>query len=124
MIWISSRQKKLIKYALLLWLLNTTVTVLCAKGESQGTWEPVSVFKIQWILNAGLPEGKLCLSRFKFPSYYLNDGNVIFGRKEIATDSFYVIDVEQDLAEEIPSKESVLVLKRYVRESKYIRKEK
>jgi hypothetical protein len=43
---------------------------------------------------------------------------VIVGRKEIETDSFYVIEVEQDLADEIPGKERVLVFKRDVRDSK------
>jgi hypothetical protein len=116
--WISSRKTRLIKYGLFFWVLNTAVTGFCAKGDSQGVWDPVSVFKIQWILNAGLPEGKLCLSRSEFQSFYLTDGNVIVGRKEVEADSFYVIDVEKDLAEEIPSKESVLVFKRDVRDSK------
>lgn len=118
MIWISSRKSRLIKCVLFLWVLNTEVTGFCAKRDSQGAWDPVSVFKIQWILNAGLPEGKLCLSRSEFQSFYLTDGNVIVGRKEIETDSFYVIEVEQDLADKIPGKESVLVFKRDVRDSK------
>jgi len=86
--------------------------------EEKLAWDPVSVFKIQWILNAGLPEGKLCLSRSEFQSFYLTDGNVIVGRKEKETNSFYVIEVELDLAEQIPSEERVLVFKRDVRHSK------
>jgi len=116
--WISSRRTRLIKYVLFFWVLNTTVPGFCTKGDLQGTWDPVSVFKIQWILNAGLPEGKLCLSRSEFQSFYLTDGNVIVGRKEKETDSFYVIEVKLDLAEQISSEECVLVFKRDVRDSK------
>lgn len=114
MIWISSRKTRLIKYGLFFWVLNTAVTGFCTKEDTLVAWDPVSVFKIQLILNAGLPEGKLCISRSKLQSFYLTDGDVIVGRKEIETDSFYVIEVEQDLAEEISCKERVLVFKRDV----------
>ena len=103
---------------------SLAILILLMTGKASGykeeklAWDPVSVFKIQWILNAGLPEGKLCLSRSEFQSFYLTDGNVIVGRKEIETDSFYVIEVEQDTAEQIPSKESMLLFKRDVRDSK------
>ena len=115
MIWISSRKTRLIKYGLFFWVLNTAVTGFCTKEDSQVAWDPVSVFKIQLILNAGLPEARLSLAHSPLKAFYLNDGNAIIGKTEIETDSFYVIQVEQDLAEQIPAGENVLVFRRDLR---------
>lgn len=77
-------------------------------------WDPVSVFRIQWILNAGLPEARLSLNSPCFKVLYLNDGNVIVGKAELDNDSFYVIQVDHDLAEEIPAGEKILIFKRNI----------
>lgn len=83
-------------------------------------WDPVMVFKVQMILNAGLPEGRLALPRSTsssqqgYQTFYLKDGNVILGQNTLETDIFYVIKVVQDLEEQIPIDENLMVFKRDV----------
>jgi hypothetical protein len=99
------------------WLWFTCIGVPCCWAHQKETnaLDPVFVFHVQWILNAGLPEARLSLAHSPLKAFYLNDGNAIIGKTEIETDSFYVIQVEQDLAEQIPAGENVLVFRRDLR---------
>jgi hypothetical protein len=103
------------RFFLWLWLVCPGVAECWAHQKEINTWDPVFVFHVQWILNAGLPEARLSLAHSPLKAFYLNDGNAIIGKTEIETDSFYVIQVEQDLAEQIPAGENVLVFRRDLR---------
>jgi len=102
------------------WLWFTCIGVPCCWAHQKETnnFDPVFVFHVQWILNAGLPEARLSLAHSPLKAFYLNDGNAIIGKTEIETDSFYVIQVEQDLAEQIPAGENVLV---FISDLRYIK---
>lgn len=86
--------------------------------EKKMVWDPVFAFQIQWILNAGLPEARLSLNRPSLKTFYLKDGNVLVGKTEVDTDSFFVIQIGQDFAEKNPVGENILVFKRDIRSVK------
>jgi len=96
------------------------ILVACAANGSKANhpekslWDPVFVFQIQWILNAGLPEARLSLKPAPVNVFNLKDGNAIAGKTELETDSFYVIQVEQDLSGQIPATKNTLLFKRDV----------
>lgn len=101
--------------AILVFLMTARVS---GYQEEKLAWDPVFVCQIQWILNAGLPEARLSLNRPPLKTFYLKDGNVLVGKTEVDTDSFFVIQVGQDLAEQIPTGDSILVFKRDIRSVK------
>ena len=82
--------------------------------EQKNLWDPVFVFRVAWILNAGLPDARLSVACPYLRTFYLKDGNVLVGKTEVDNDSFFVIKIGQDLAEVIPTGENVLVFKRDV----------
>lgn len=106
------------KFILLVGLSFLDAQSCWPKQEQKKLWDPIFVFQVQWILNAGLPDARLSVARPSLKAFYLKDGNVVVGETEVDTDSFYVIKIGQDLADKIPAGENVLLFKRDVRYTK------
>lgn len=102
----------------LLFVIGFAAKAFAEFSTKSVNWDPVSFFKIQWILNAGHPISRLSINQPYVKTFFLTDGNVIVGKAEIDSDSFYVIQVEQDLAGEILPEEKILIFKRDIKLAK------